>query len=313
MAAVDLIQNSVEWKNFRRGKIGSSSAPIVMGASPYMTPYELWSVMTGKISEPDFSNFATQRGHDVEPIARATYSLDKNREVMKDVVLVHDEVPWMIASLDGYMMIEDTEGHIKYVVLEIKCARDEIFQMCKRGQVHEQYVWQLEHQLLVSGADHVDFMCVKTEQDSAGKYRITEWHVVHYHSDTDRRALLLEKETEFMEMVKTNTPPPLTHNDVLERTEDDVVARYAKMADIKDQIDLREKEVAELKEELEPLKLQAIAAMKHTREAAAGLVLTKQVSTTVDNASIVKSMGDMIDTAAFTKTKETYVLRRTKS
>ena len=39
---VDLQQNTPEWLEFRRLRIGASDAPVIMEVSPYTTPYTLW-------------------------------------------------------------------------------------------------------------------------------------------------------------------------------------------------------------------------------------------------------------------------------
>jgi putative phage-type endonuclease len=61
-----------DWLEFRKGGIGSSDAPIIAGVSPYSTPYQLWEIKTRRKTEW-IGNFATRRGHAVEPKARADY------------------------------------------------------------------------------------------------------------------------------------------------------------------------------------------------------------------------------------------------
>ena len=40
-------QKSEEWLDWRKKGIGSSDAPIIMGVSPWKTPFELWEEKTG--------------------------------------------------------------------------------------------------------------------------------------------------------------------------------------------------------------------------------------------------------------------------
>jgi predicted phage-related endonuclease len=35
-------QQTPEWLEFRKNKIGASDAPIIMETSPWKTPYQLW-------------------------------------------------------------------------------------------------------------------------------------------------------------------------------------------------------------------------------------------------------------------------------
>jgi len=96
---ISLNQNSNEWLEWRFRGIGASDAPIIMGRSPWKTPYKLWIEKTTGIS--DFSgNKATQRGHDLEESARQTAELELSM-VFLPKCYEHDEYPWMRASLDG--------------------------------------------------------------------------------------------------------------------------------------------------------------------------------------------------------------------
>ena len=41
---IELTQNTPEWLEFRRKKIGASDAPIILEVSTWKTPYQLWLV-----------------------------------------------------------------------------------------------------------------------------------------------------------------------------------------------------------------------------------------------------------------------------
>ena len=66
---VQLQQGSPEWLAYRRAKRNASESAAVMGASPWMTPYQLWLAKTGK--QETTVTQAMQRGTDLEPLARA--------------------------------------------------------------------------------------------------------------------------------------------------------------------------------------------------------------------------------------------------
>jgi predicted phage-related endonuclease len=57
----NLRQNSTDWRDWRRGGLGSSDAPVVMGNSPWMMPRKLWEIKTHRTEEPDRDNIATRR------------------------------------------------------------------------------------------------------------------------------------------------------------------------------------------------------------------------------------------------------------
>lgn len=50
MQFLNLLQNTQEWEKFRLQKIGASDAPIIMGVSPWKTPFQLWLEKTGQIT-----------------------------------------------------------------------------------------------------------------------------------------------------------------------------------------------------------------------------------------------------------------------
>src|SRR5258708_3180213 len=108
-----LRQNSTDWHDWRRGGLGSSDAPVVMGNSPWTTPRKLWEIKTHRIDEPDPDNIATRRGRQLEAAARAAYERE-TAEIMEPHCVSHDQLSWMRASLDGL----DLEGSL---VLEIQC------------------------------------------------------------------------------------------------------------------------------------------------------------------------------------------------
>ena len=43
---IDLVQGSLEWREFRKRKIGASDAPSVMGVG-FLTPLQLWRIKVG--------------------------------------------------------------------------------------------------------------------------------------------------------------------------------------------------------------------------------------------------------------------------
>jgi len=89
---------------------------------------------------------AMQRGTDLEPAARAAYE-DQTSLVMQPLVL---EDGAYSARLDGMTLPGD-------LILEIKCpirgARSDLWQDVAAGKVPENYMVQIQHQLMVSGAE----------------------------------------------------------------------------------------------------------------------------------------------------------------
>jgi putative phage-type endonuclease len=68
---VNLVQGSTEWHEHRRNHRNASETPIVLGVSPWCTPYQLWQQKLG-LAKPEV-NGAMLRGTELEPAARAAY------------------------------------------------------------------------------------------------------------------------------------------------------------------------------------------------------------------------------------------------
>ena len=139
----DLQQGTTAWLAWRRGGIGASDAPVIMGVSPWMDLDTLWLDKTGRHRRGS-SNAAMRRGQRLEPVARERY-VRATRLPVEPVCLEHGAHRWMRGSLDGL----SSDGS---VVLEIKCPGEADHGVARRGAVPEKYLPQLQHLLAVSGA-----------------------------------------------------------------------------------------------------------------------------------------------------------------
>jgi putative phage-type endonuclease len=197
-AVVKVKQGSPEWLAHRKLHRNASETPAVLGASPWVTPYQLWMQRTGR-AEPQI-NPAMRRGSELEPLARQAYE-QLTGLVMEPLVLADGEYS---ASLDGITLAGD-------VVLEIKCPykgqASELWQEVQLGRLPYHYVLQVQHQLMVAGAE-----------------------LAHVYVFGGTEGVLLEQRPEpqlwssirtgwdrFWEFIDADTPPPLTEQDTLER------------------------------------------------------------------------------------------------
>jgi predicted phage-related endonuclease len=137
------------------------------------------------------------RGTELEPAARAAYE-EHTGLVMQPLVL---EAGRYSASLDGMTL----EGDL---VLEIKCplrgTRSDLWQDVAAGAVPEHYVIQVQHQLMVSGAQTANLWVYDGNQgilheiarDDACMDRIqAAWTAFAAHLDTDTPPALAEADT----------------------------------------------------------------------------------------------------------------------
>jgi putative phage-type endonuclease len=150
MARIErLHQNTPEWHRWRLHGIGASDAPVIMGDAAFKTAHMLWSIKTGRVRE-NTPGLAARRGRELEMLARRAYERQVGIQ-MEPLCLVHDELDWMRASLDGLSFDGST-------VLEIKCPMSERDRVtAQRGRIPAQYYAQLQHELEVSHATEVHY------------------------------------------------------------------------------------------------------------------------------------------------------------
>ena len=183
-----------DWLNWRQGGIGSSDAPVVAGVSPYSTPRMLWEYKTNR-RKAWTGNFATRRGHAIEPKARADYEFTYDRE-MPPTLVQHPQFPWMRSSLDGWNAKER-------IVLEIKCPGKVDHDLALNGKIPEKYYPQLQHQIFVSSANRVDYWSFDGNQGvCVPVYFDYQWFKIYF-----MQALA------FWQNVQLDTPPALVTRD----------------------------------------------------------------------------------------------------
>lgn len=259
---VELQQQSDAWLAFRKTKLGSSDAPIIMGASPYSTPLELWKEKLGvKSKRPFVENLAIQLGNRFEPAVRAHYELEVGIDC-PPTILVHKRYPFLMASLDGY-------NAEKKIVLEIKVAGKEVFEQAQAGKCHDKYIWQVYHQLEVSGADEAHFVVARTE-NKLGEYFLSEITMCVVKRDEAAIKEMLFRELAFYDLLQRRVPPPMTADDALEPTDASSQALFVRLRDAIVKGD--KKLIKEVKEEAIE---HAESELQHTMIECAGVSLAK--------------------------------------
>lgn len=188
-------QRTGSWLAWRNKGIGASDAAAVLGISPWMTPYQLWEQKTGR-RKPFEGNWATERGNAMEGPARRYFEALTDLD-MPPALVEHPEYPFIRASLDGL-------SRSPYRILEIKCPGKDDHQKAIEGKVPEKYIPQLQHQLMVTGAEFAYYFSFDGEKGV----------IVEVEPDPEYQKMLLEKEIHFWtEYVQKDTPPPYTDKD----------------------------------------------------------------------------------------------------
>ena len=170
----DVNQGTPEWQQLRAEHFTASEAPAMMGASKYMTREKLMRQKalgdSEEISEHQQRLF--DRGHAAEAAAR--YILEQRMgEELYPIVASEGK---LLASVDGANMLCDT-------LFEHKLLNQELAIQVQAGVLDPHYYWQLEQQLLVTGAEKVIFVCSDGTEEN--------FYSMEYVSDLERRAQLI--------------------------------------------------------------------------------------------------------------------------
>lgn len=194
-------QNTDEWLEMRRNKIGASDAAVIMGKSPWSTPYILWEEKIG-LRPMKAKTKSMERGNALEESAREAF-IKMTDIVVFDQVVFHPKIDWMMASLDGI----DIEGKN---IVEIKCPGPEDHDMALNGYVPEKYYPQLQHQMEVTGLDMAYYFSFDGERGV----------IVKVNRNQEFVDKMLKKETEFYACMQTLEPPKLTERDFVEKNDE---------------------------------------------------------------------------------------------
>lgn len=201
MEIVDCEQRSAKWLAFRKGKIGATDIAVIMGISPYKSPYMLWQEKLG-LKDPDPENEAMRRGKSLESEAIKRYCEIVCRKMQPNVV-VHPIYEWAMASLDAISQTYDQ-------ICEIKCMGEKNHLEAMNGYVNPLYMAQMQWQMFVTGLGECDYF-VYSENSN---------HMMIIQRDQEMIDRMIPIAKEFMKCLQTITPPPLTDMDYEDRSDD---------------------------------------------------------------------------------------------
>lgn len=199
-----LQQGSQDWHDIRKNYIGASDCPVIMGVSPWKTPFQLWQEKLGMIDDVQV-NSAMKRGLLLENEARQRVSEMLEANLHPEVIFSLGH-PFMMASLDGI----DVDR--KYMV-EIKCPGKEDHNSACEGIIPEKYIPQLQHQMIVAELGFAYYFSY-----SPG----SEIPEVLIRVDKNEKLCekIIKEERKFWDCVNNLTPPTLTENDYVEKKDD---------------------------------------------------------------------------------------------
>lgn len=146
-------QGTPEWFAKRGYKMTASHAQAIGNFGKGLDTYihEMMSEYYSSAEKEQFSNKETDRGNELEPIARQVYEFEHDVEVQKIGFMEMNE--YVGASPDG--LVNEDGG------TEIKCPCDkEFLQYLLYGNdaIDSKYIWQVQMNLLISGRSWWDLI-----------------------------------------------------------------------------------------------------------------------------------------------------------
>lgn len=189
MRIIHIEQGSDDWKQMRRSRIGASVSAALMNLHPYKDSIDVYKEMV--LGEEPFINAAMKHGSDNERIARDNFNR-AHLSAYLPVVVVNDQYPYLMASLDG---IAEDERRI----IEIKCPGDKVFAECFADKIPKYWEIQIQHQLLVTGYDFAYLYVWKNENENL---------IIPYQADKKIQDQIEIACTEFFEKNLLNAVQP---------------------------------------------------------------------------------------------------------
>ena len=194
-----------------------------------------------------------KRGSELEPKAREAYEA-KTGLIMEPLVMVDGEYS---ASLDGISLSGD-------LILEVKCPAkgrlSETWRTVEAGSVPEHYYWQVQHQLMVSGAGKAHFY-VFDEDGNTGIWV----EVLPNVEDMNRLQVAWNR---FMLHIVNDEAPPLTDLDTVVRQ--DVEWQQAALAYVS-----AKSQAERAVEAVESAKAKLVTLSQHSSEKGFGVSVSK--------------------------------------
>lgn len=194
-------QGTPEWLEWRRTKVTATDLPAILGDSKWDSAFTLWQRKLGFLP-PKEVNHAMQRGTFLEDSVRQQINAQADLNFVPKVV-VHKELPWATASLDGYAVCK-VQGPL---TLEIKCPNIRDHQDAQQGKIPPHYKAQVHWQMFCADVENGLYV---SHHDG----RTISFFVPR--DDEYILSTLLPAATEFYRCLVEMEAPPKTEDDILQ-------------------------------------------------------------------------------------------------
>lgn len=254
------MQERIEWLKNRQKGIGSSDAAAVHNESPYCTALELYEDKIADVIDEDTS-YIMSKGNQYEPIIRKLFAAEYNIENLTE----ENFEPRNMISLDLPILMASLDAWSPACIAEFKYQGLEAHKRVSEGYIAPNYLWQIQHQLLVSGAPHAWLVSYnpKDENKVLRKMKIIP--------DQDMWCRHIEACQEFWARVQRRDPPPASEKDFTIMRNKGAKAKAKRYLYLKSKID-------ELDEELSQVRDDLLINMTHPKMKCYGLRIQKIVA-----------------------------------
>ena len=237
---IDVEQNTQEWLEIRKESFNASETPILFGLNPFeFNGYkDLYKLKNGIIEVKD--NVFMQAGRDNEAGIREQVSKMLNKEFEPLFIAMRTDDRYK-CSLDGYCKEDKTILEIKYSAKTYKALEND--------NMPTHYYLQVQHQLMVSGANKCYFAVAKPKKKKSDDYDILIREI-----KADEKIILdiYQEWKQFDSWCKTYDPLEDTENEVIEIKEDedvkelkDILKKSRELKSELDKLDKRKKEIVD--------------------------------------------------------------------
>ena len=151
----DLEQGSSEWHAWRKGVIGASDAPKIMGENPWGSRSSLLDEKLGLVREFQ-GNAKTREGNSFEGDARKSLE-SKYKMRLKPTIVQDSKEPFLAASLDAICSNHEN-------LFEIKAGLKAYDHTKMTKSVPEYYLGQLQHMLMVTEMDSLTYAVYRPDK-----------------------------------------------------------------------------------------------------------------------------------------------------
>ncbi len=188
-----LLQNSPDWHQYRKTRIGASDVPAIMGVSKWETPNQLWSRKLGLLPEKEMTD-PMREGHRKELMAREHLKTAIGA-IFHPVVLESETLSYLCASLDGLCVS---------ISCEIKSPGKKDHELARLHIIPPHYFPQLMTQLHCTGHTWMYYVSYVSDDDCI---------IFKVYRDDEYIDKMLEKIKEFKQNLDSFTPPELCDDD----------------------------------------------------------------------------------------------------